>query len=243
MVHSGDVGDAVYAMPTIRALGGGHLVFRPKNYVREPMFPEKVDRIATFFASQPYILTVQYMSHVEYCTHNLDDFRAVWQRLRQQGSNSAYNLAELHLIAQKLPLRFADEKWVELPPLKSDYNLVRPSVIFSRSFRYHNNAFPWKAVYEKYKNVATFLGTNDEWQNFNGNVGAVPRIDTPTLLEAAYLISGCKLFVGNQSALFALAVSMRVPRVLEVWMADQNCWFSDQINGVDEKVERQLPDL
>jgi hypothetical protein len=42
-------------------------------------------------------------------------------------------------------------------------------------------------------------------------VGPVPIVATPTLLDVARVIAGCKLFVGNQSCPRAIAEGLKVP--------------------------------
>jgi hypothetical protein len=236
--HGGDVGDLVYAMPTIRALGGGKLVLWPRRYVREPFTPEKVEKVATFFASQPYIHSVQFKTQ-ECPTHNLDDFRATWLALRRRGAHGQYNLAELHLLSQNLSLAHAADKWLDI-----DTHVFDPSysVVFNRTFRYRNHRFPWNDVWDKFRNVAVFLGTRAEWQEFSGNVGTIRYQETPTLLDAARIIAGCKLYVGNQSALMAVAIGLKVPTILqESWLSEPNCLFPWVTSVRDENVN--LPDL
>lgn len=237
---AGDVGDLVYALPAVRALGGGHLALWPRPYVREPFSPSKVEKVASFFASQSYILTVQFNGGRVAPTFNLDDFRSVWLKLRRQGAHLQYNLSELFLLTFDLPLRLAQDKWLTIDP--GNAAEAEPTVIFSRSFRYRNPQFPWKDVWEKYKNIALFLGTTNEYHEFIGNVGAIRHIATPTLLEAARLISACKLFVGNQNALMAVAIGLQVPKIIqETWMIEPNCLFPCVTPWLKAPVE--LPDL
>ncbi len=238
--HSGDLGDVIYSLPVLKNTGGGHLVLTQAPYVREPFTSAKVEKVATFFASQPYIASVQFNGGQVNPTYNLDDFRAVWLKLRRQGAHLQYNLAELFLFTFDLPLKLAQEKWLTIPESENS-KAVGAEVIFARSFRYRNDRFPWKAVWEKYQARAVFLGSENEFHEFSGNVGKIPYIATPTLLEAAQLISACKLFVGNQSALYAVAEGCKIPRMIEIWRAEPNCLFPGAIHGFDATVE--LPDL
>lgn len=235
---AGDVGDAVYALPVVKALGGGHLVFWSRPYVRDMMSPAKVEKIATFFASQPYVFTVQFKTHEPDVTHNLDDFRATWLSLRRQRLHLQYNLAELHLLSQNLPLKHAAEQWLTIEPA---HGQPEPAVIFSRSPRYRNRHVDWKAAYEKYSGVAVFLGLPEEYREFCGNVGQVPYLETPTLLEAAQLIATSKLVVANQNALAAVAIGLKKKLCLEVWVTEANCIFPGVLNVWDDKFN--WPDL
>jgi hypothetical protein len=66
---------------------------------------------------------------------------------------------------------------------------------------------------------------------------------TKDLYEAAQVIAGCELFVGNQSACFWLAEAMKKRIVLEVWPGGPNCLIKRDgvVNGWDRTVE--LPQL
>lgn len=226
----------IYSLLVIKALGGGHLRFWKRSYVRDPFTPHKTSLVASFFASQPYIESVQYDDTVK-PDINLDDFRAEWMRLRKQGTHGRYNLAEIFLKTFGLPLELAREKWLDIPPSKS---AVKPAVIFSRSFRYRGR-FPWKMAHDKYGKVAAFLGLPEEYREFVGNVGDVTYIATPTLLEAAQLISSCRLFIGNQNALMAVAIGCGKTVLQETWPSDSNCLFPCVTPCFDEKII--LPDL
>ncbi len=233
-------GDVIYSMPVIKQMGGGHLVLVPKVYVREPFSPAKVARCATFFASQPYVRTVQYKTSEPNITYNLDDFRDTWLRLRRTGAHKPYNIAELQLMTFKLPLKLAQEPWLQIDPMTG------VDVVFSRSHRYRNHAFPWKKVYDKYVGAGNlsvvFLGTREEANDFNREVGNVDWYPTEKLYDAARIIAGAKCFVGNQSALMAVAIGLQIPHIVqEPWQAEPNCLFRCVTPGFDDKVK--LPDL
>lgn len=216
-------------------------MFWPRSYVRESMNPEKVSLISSFFASQPYVHSVRFKTH-ETPSINLDDFRAKWMQLRRTGAHHQYNLCELFLLTFNLPLNLANEQWIEFHDVLSDYARYNPPVLFSRSVRYRNRQFPWEAVLEKYKHDAAFIGTNDEWADFDNTIGHIPHIATPTLLDAAYLISRCHLFAGNQSALMAIAIGVQVPTILqESWQAEPNCLFPCVTSCLSGSME--LPDI
>lgn len=210
----------------------------PKWYVRSTWTPKSVESVATFFASQPYISTVQFKTHEPDVTHNLDDFRATWLALRRQGAHLQYNLAELHLLSQNLPLKHAEAPWLEIYPATGQ---PEPFVIFSRSPRYRNRRVDWKAAYEKYSGVAVFLGLPEEHREFCGNVGQVPYIETPTLLEAAQLIATSTLVVANQNALAAISIGLKKKTCLEIWATEANCIFPGVLNVWDENFK--WPDI
>jgi ADP-heptose:LPS heptosyltransferase len=50
----------------------------------------------------------------------------------------------------------------------------------------------------------------------------IPWKETPTFLDLARLIAGCRLFVGNQSVAYVLAQALLVPRIVELWPLSPN---------------------
>ena len=66
---------------------------------------------------------------------------------------------------------------------------------------------------------------------------------TKGLLEAAQVIAGAKLFVGNQTATHAIAEGLKKPIVLEVWREGPNCIVHRPgvVHGWDRNVV--LPEL
>ena len=71
--HSGDLGDIIYSLPTIRALGGGILYLDPEGgandkYVRDQSVDGRtrlnkltIDSLTPLLEAQPYIEKVKYL--------------------------------------------------------------------------------------------------------------------------------------------------------------------------------------
>jgi hypothetical protein len=65
---------------------------------------------------------------------------------------------------------------------------------------------------------ATFLGLPAECEAFNRRYGLrLPHIQARDWLHLAQLVAGCRAFIGNQSAAYAVAEGLKkTPRALEV---------------------------
>jgi C-terminal processing protease CtpA/Prc len=61
--HSGDLGDLMYSLSTIKALGGGTLVLS-QDYngmeIREPMTATKIEQVKKLLQTQDYIVSVEH---------------------------------------------------------------------------------------------------------------------------------------------------------------------------------------
>ena len=225
---AGDCGDVIYSLPAVRALGGGALRLFPAPYTSARMTPATAESLATLLRCQPYVTDIAFAESPEGI--NLDAWR--------QCNRSDLNVADLVCLALGVPPQPRDEPWLTVPRPRK---VAR--VLLHRSARYHNWAFPWHRVYEKYKPEAAVVGTPDEHRDFCAYLGPLPYVATPTFLDLAEVIAGCELLVGNQSAPMAVALGLGKPLVQEVCLSIPNCFFErrNATYGYDAHVE--LPDL
>lgn len=213
--HSGDLGDIIYAMPTIRASGGGVLyLYHIDGKTWHGMDTYKATNMRQLLIFQDYI------HEVIFCPggppagkdHALNEFR----RFGRPGRN----LADMHLATHHLDSSHRDAQWIKA----STAIRARP-VIFARSTRCLNPRFPWKSIWEAYHHLAGFVGSTEEHERFCENIGSVPRIHTEHLGEVANVIEGCDLFVGNQSCPAAIAEGLKHRMILETFPRLPNCRF------------------
>jgi hypothetical protein len=64
-----------------------------------------------------------------------------------------------------------------------------------------------------------FVGSDAEFKIFTDqfSVSGIKRIPIKDALEASSVISSCKLYIGNQSLLFAIAEGLQCNRILEAY--------------------------
>ncbi len=198
--HSGDIGDIIYSLPTIRACGGGNLtLFHFSGRTAHGMSAAKVERIKPLLEAQDYIGSVTWSE--EFVDHSLNGFRD--HRL-------AGNLSDMHLAAHGLSRKHRVKQWLHVEP---EYG---PDVIINRTPRYNNEGFDWPAVVRKYSGRIGFVGSPEEHGLFIDKFGEVPYVHADNLLKVARLIAGCKLFIGNYSAPAAIAEGLKHPMVIEI---------------------------
>lgn len=245
--HGGDVGDLVYGLCAILAAGGGALYLVP-HAVREAFTPAKADLILPLIRSQPYITFASFEPgpiipfgsklKPDFVEHDLNQFRPL--QFSRRGKHLWENIAATHLRLLGLDLNIANRSpWLTVGPVK----IPGKTVIFHRSPRYHNPWFPWKAIWRKYALQAVFIGTRAEHSQFVREVGGLPFHETRNFLEVAQVIQGCRLFVGNQSAPYAIAEGLKQNAILESCPGVPDCQFKrDNLqNAMDGRI--QLPNL
>lgn len=206
----GDLGDTIYQMPAMQLMGGGELVFYPVNSkVREPWTRKKVEQVRSFFESLPYVKSVRFENKPEGIV--LDQWRTI--------ITPRLTIADLVCDVFNLPHWPLNEPWakIEHPQPVANY-------VFHRSPRYQNPQFPWRQIVKLIGKQSIFVGSTQEHEAFVKDFGTIRYYPTPTLLDLARVIAGCKMFIGNQSAPRAIAEALKKP----VWQESgnpPNCFF------------------
>lgn len=250
--HSGDFGDIIYAMPTVKAMGGGNLVIGPEMKLgfevttRQKFTQAIFDVIAPLLAIQPYLNDVQFSASMPADVDvDLNRFRRYFieePELRRQGERKL-NLAETHLWTFRQALTNCTKPWLIVD--KSEVIPDRP-VLIHRSARWRNNIFPWDKVLKAHGHHAAFIGLETEYAEFTemwGHICRLPFVKTTNFLELARLIAGSKLFVGNQSAPYAIAEGLKKNTLQEVWPEGPNCLFPRENAYYGDGAEVYIPKL
>jgi len=214
--HSGELGDVIYGLPTVKAMGGGAMCLDDDPAVKtmHGMTRERYDAIQPLLDAQPYVSDVQWSPPAVSRPYvNLNRFRTLRFDLCHE------NLADLYLKTEGLPTSLRDGPWLAAPKTRHE------SVVIARSARYHNDDFPWHKVMDAYGRNAVFVGTPAEHAAFVQQFGSVPYAHTPDLLVAASIINAADLFIGNQSCPLAIAHGLGKKVLIEVCSYCPNCIF------------------
>jgi hypothetical protein len=203
--HSGDLGDMIYALATIKACGGGHLRLTPANFVHTPWTESSVALVKSFLMIQPYIMSVFYYDRPK--GRNLDAWR---------NDTRERNIIDKCLASQRLPVPHSK------PWLIVDREDHVADVVMHRNERYNAHPQMFRKAMAAYPDKV-FVGTVKEHARFVREFGPIRHHPTPDILDLARVIAGCKLFVGGQSAPMAIALGLGVRTLQEVYERDPNC--------------------
>lgn len=206
--HSGDIGDIIASLPTVRALGGGDFVIghRP-NGQRESLKGGRFEALSPLLLAQPYIHSVRW-GDAPVARFDFSHFRNV--------SGDGMNLANWQ--ARHLGAVISMEPWLTAQPCQK----WGGRAVIARSPRYHNRDFPWRKILPALVDPV-FVGLPVEHDEFCAEFGwKVERAHTATLLDMARIIAGCRVFVGNQSAPFWIAAGLGVKCIQETWTGGPN---------------------
>jgi len=98
-------------------------------------------------------------------------------------------------------------------------------IVINRTERYNNVNFPWQEIVDTYFNKIIFVGLPNEYNRFKNSYGKVKYIESKTLLDLFQIISGCKIFIGNQSFPYSLAEGLKKNCVQETDTWVGNCQY------------------
>ena len=211
--HSGDLGDVIYALPAIRALGKGNLYLNSRPWTAK-MTPERANVLRPLLESQDYIGKVIHgdAPKSEYVV-NFSTFR---------NGGLIYGVSLMELQSDWVNANAESEPWLKVAPSAKS----RGRIVCHRSPRYHNPYFRWDEIGEKFGTQLLFVELPHEVEELRrvSKVHAEYAI-TNDYLELARLIAGADLFIGNQSSPMGLAIGLGVPFIQETCLWTPDCLY------------------
>lgn len=209
-LHSGDLGDAIYSLPSVRALGGGEIYFASRPWTRTRWGPRLLSLIKPLIDATGY--ATAHLRDGEWIDHDFTTFR-----------NGGYKLGDTIIERQRRWIGAGD---ISLDPwLKAPVAGEKHGIVINRSSRWHGFHFPWDKILEAFPKQIVFIGLPQEHKAFEREFGAVPFYECDHLLEAAQVIAGASLFIGNQSCALAIANGLGKPVVVEVCAYACDCFL------------------
>lgn len=244
--HSGNIGDIIYALASIRLHGGGKLLVGPVQYktmpCRVPTTREQFDALEPLLACQNYVIESQYREKYPAGEniHDLNRFRNSWNSLDiRQKIGNAETLARMHAYTAGVLHLFDDKDcWLSVPGI-----IQTNRIIVHRSSRYLSADFPWKRLVAEYHADMLFVGLEDEYRDFCKRFGRVSFYRVQNILELAQVIAGGRAYIANQSAGMAIAIGCGQSVLQECWSPSPDCVFDREnfctqagdVNGWEER--------
>ncbi len=227
--HSGDLGDIVFSIPTIQALGGGTLFLDPQGGLTSPLvkWGEKektklnlgsINSITPFLELQDSIKQVRIWNG-ESVDYDLDLFR---KHIKFN------NLSISHLSAFGLSSKFARNKWLRCPTKRV---LPKPFLI-SRSVRYISNYSFWESNLPKFIKDSLFIGFKKDHEIFEYTFNvSIDYYETPTISDLAETINSCEKIYCNAGLPHAIAEGLHKELVCEIDRVHPNVIFKKKLSS------------
>lgn len=224
---SGDLGDAVFSLPVIKALEGGpHDILFVDRRPHVAPFLEREKIIRPLYESCPYVRSVTVSDGP--CDLDLAELHPQsWGVLVgfRRFHSWRYTLAHAQkLEAEKQGFSMAafdqGAAWLTADPITHD------RVPIHRSPRYQNPYFPWAKIVEHFGDRCAFVGLVEEHDAFQKHIGRkVDRMAFPNLYELSRFAAGAEVCIGNQSSPNAVFEGLKVPRIQETCLWQPDCIF------------------
>jgi len=210
--HAGDMGDLIYGLCVLRRVKKANLqvVLYPSSCgPREPMTIQRAESIERLLLSQDFIHGVTWCNEPKGV--DLEPFRQCWDR--------SHTIIEAYcrFFGLAYAPEIAWEPWLKVKPR------IGGKTVIARTDRYHGKSFPWREILQRFPSPQ-FVGTPDEYTAFVEEFGSnVSYERTRDLFDAAQIIAGADVFIGNQSAPLALAIGLGVPHIVECCPEQNDC--------------------
>ena len=228
--HSGDMGDIIYSLPTIKKLGGGVLYLDVTGGEDEPLCNnqcmdgktkfnmDSFEFIKPLIEIQPYIQKVEIYKKQK-IDYNLNNFRSKFALTK--------GIVDMHTEAFDVVYDI-NESWLNVDKKVC----LDKKTLICRSPRYQSAHVWFESNKYNFKNKAIFVGLKKEHEYFEWTFNIkIPFHETKNALELARVIAGSTAFVSNQT--FALAVAIGLGTVSIVQETDKvvpNCMYKQKRN-------------
>lgn len=197
--HSGSLGDMIFSLPIVKALGGG------LYYLRTDM----AGSLKRLFEIQPY-LTIEVVNDQEWkalkdeVTHDLDAFR---------GQN-AVHVVDMHSLAFNVTIDKTQPYLFNVPPNKVSRIVVNDT---GRQ-RFPGDTINWELL-RPYEKDCVFLGNDRDYEIFlEDRKMDIPRYRVDDLYDFARVIQGSELLVCNMSVGQTMAEGLKKPYVVDLYV-------------------------
>lgn len=232
----GDLGDCVLSLATLKHHGGVFDYYLRDNSQTKGIV-NRAHLIRPLLEAQPYINAVRIWKR--------EDIRWASEGFRPSFHNVSDTLAGAHA-SHAISVGFIKS----MPDFSLPWLTIEGdskwagNVVINRTPRYNNPNFPWPQIVQHYGKRLVFVGDGHEYEAFCRSYGHVRYAITRNLLEAAQIIKGSSLFIGNQSSCMAIAEGLKHPRILEAGLQVCDCIYPGATNAqhvIDGRVE--LPSI
>ncbi|MFT3748448.1 MAG: hypothetical protein QM768_09040 [Agriterribacter sp.] len=242
--HSGNSGDIIYAIPTMRAIAQHqpiclHLYLnRPADYakhIKHPLgnvtFTQKTfEMLYPLLISQPQFQDCKVLED-DSTPIDVDlDIMRDYPMLLDRG-----NIARWYFLV--FPVNFnLNLPWLKVTP-DTD---MKDSIVLARSNRYQAPNIDY-SILKQYPSVY-FVGMPEEYAEMKKIIPTLNYRPVKNFLEMASVIAGSRLFIGNQSFPFSVAEALKANRLLEVYFDCPNVTVYGD-NGFDFSFQPQFEKL
>ncbi|WP_114793184.1 OmpH family outer membrane protein [Niabella yanshanensis] len=216
--HSGQLGDLIYSIPAMKALSGeqGIRLYLPldqpitqESYWSHPLGNVMLN--SSIYKMAEPLLTVQPIIHScdTYQQQHIDIDLDIFRKL--PWNHHKGHISRWHFLYYPGGSDLS-KQWLYVPAIDPT---AKNGIVICRSQRYNAPGIDYSFL-KKYPEVY-FLGVENEYRLLKQSIPNLTYLPVKDFLQMASIIAGAKLFIGNQSAPFAMAEGLKVNRLLETY--------------------------
>jgi hypothetical protein len=212
-LHSGHLGDLIYALPVIKFLAENHTCnffiqankIMPVEYYKHPAGNVFIDdRMLDLFL--PLMKEQKFIHKVE--KYNNQSIDINFDIFRELPVNINFNSPRWYFHISGVQVDLTDP-YMDVKP----HDKIKNKIVIHRTFRHRNQFINYKFL-ENYNDLI-FVGIRSEYEDLKKDVKNLEFYECKDYLEMAQIIKACKFFIGNQSVAYPMAEALKVPRILE----------------------------
>lgn len=222
--HSGKIGDIIFSLPTIKALGGG-IVYIPEN-TGECL--GLLSAIRSLLLSQSYINEVrEYPSGLPYMQQAPGihiDYDLDLARL--QPAKGIIHIVKRYMDAFGVRNHYWKDPWLSVgeSSISGSYSIVNYTGRHIKNEQTGRvSGVDWERVFSSIKGRVFFVGTVQEHYWFYHNIAPVDYFQTIDILDLAKVVGGADAVYCNQSCVLALSQALDKKRCLDIKPEKSNC--------------------
>ena len=212
-LHSGHLGDLIYALPVIKELAKDHdchfyIQANKKmllEYYKHPAGRVFIDdRMLKLFL--PLMREQKFIHKVE--KYNNQPIDINFDIFRELPVNIHFNSPRWYFHIAGIQVDLTDP-YLNVEP----HDKIKNKIVIHRTFRHRNQFINYKFL-ENYNDLV-FIGTKDEYEDLKLDIKNLDIYECVDYLDMARVIKASKFFIGNQSVAYPMAEALKVPRILE----------------------------
>lgn len=222
--HSGDLGDIIYSLPTIKDLGGGILYLDIDGGVNDPYCAKQLKPFGgkTNFSINgynflyPLLKKQSYINDVKIYDGQSVDYNLNKMRFDITENSTKFNneatLVDMNRISFNLPLYDINVPWLDC----GDPIILDRKIVVARSPRYQASYVSlanWRLILQ---DKGIFIGIKKEHELFEWTFDIkIPFYDTNSALEVARVLMGSQQIISNSTSTLAIAVGLPKKSIIQ----------------------------
>lgn len=207
--HSGCIGDIIYSIPTMKALGVTNLYVDDRPWTKPIV--NRIDAFRRLIESQGIAVKKHEDENIDF---DLSTYR---------NGGMIYGDTIANRVARWMGVKIDLSKpWMQI---NEKNPATKGKIVVSRGARWHGEFFPWKRLVSELGEKMVFVGLPEEHQDFCSLFGNIEYLPTIDLYDVATAIAGADLFIGNQSSPNAIANGIHKESIIETCLYAFDCIY------------------